>query len=185
MKNFSINSHMLKHAVDMHEGEDTRLIDFRMNVLKFHRSSFERQISEAVSIQYTKEGNSLLNSRSEYNRSAVPRLALKMGSRNYSKNQKEGEEEEEKEKTIQEKIRHLRKIAGKRNNRGGRGDKNHDPAPKRWKLNEDNVYSEERKVEQLVVTEALGEKKNPKIVKWPKYQSHKDRESFNNIYDYL
>ena len=129
MKNFSINSHMLKHAVDMHEGEDTGLIDFRMKILKFHRSSFERQISEAVAIQYTREGNSLLNSRSEYNRRAVPRLAPKMGSKNYSKNQKEGEEEEEKEKTIQEKIRHLRKLSGKRNNRGGRGDKNYNPAP--------------------------------------------------------
>ena len=114
-----------------------------------------------MSIQYIREGNSLLNYRSEYNRSAVPRLALKMGSRNYSKNQKEGEEEEEKEKTIQDKIRQLRKTAGKRNNRGGRGNKNHDPAPKRRKLNEDNVYSEERKVEKIVVTAALGEKRKP------------------------
>ena len=66
-----------------------------------------------------------------------------MESKNYSKNQQESEEEE-KEKTIQEKIRHLRKLAGKRNNRGGRGDKNYNPAPKRRKLDENNEYIEER-----------------------------------------
>jgi hypothetical protein len=51
MENLSVRSHLLKHAVDMHEGESLKVIDFRMRVIKFHRSSFRRQVSEAVSIQ--------------------------------------------------------------------------------------------------------------------------------------
>ena len=137
---------MLKHAVDQHEGEDTRLIDFRMKILRFHRFSFERQISEAVSIQYTREGNSL------------PRLVLKIGSRNYSKNQKEGEEEEETEKTIQDKIRNLRKMEARGITEGGDGKRTRTQHLR----GESWMSSEERKVEQLV-----------------KYQSQKDAESFN------
>ena len=110
----SISSHMLKHAVDKHENMQTEEIDYRMKVIKFHRSSFDRQVSESCKIQHIRESNILLNSRSEYNRSAVPRLALKMGSRNYVKDRKEGEQEDEKERTIVDKIRRLRKDAGKR-----------------------------------------------------------------------
>ena len=36
MKNLNLTSHMLKHAVDRHEGEDVRMVEFRMKVLKFH-----------------------------------------------------------------------------------------------------------------------------------------------------
>ena len=117
MTNLSMNSHMLKHVVDMHDGENMNKVDFRMKVLKFHRSSFERQISEAITIQSIRIGNSLLNSRSEYNRSAVPRLALKMGARNCGEEKRLDDEEEEKEKTILEKIKKLRMKAGKRSSR--------------------------------------------------------------------
>ena len=71
--------------LNRHDGEKLEEVDFRMKILKFHRSSYERQISEAVAIQSIRIGNSLLNSRSEYNRSAVPRLALKMGARNWER----------------------------------------------------------------------------------------------------
>ena len=60
-----------------------------------------------------------------------------------------------------EENRHLRKQVGKKNYRGGRGDRNFNPAPKRRKMDENNEYVEERKVEQLVVTEYLGEKRKP------------------------
>jgi hypothetical protein len=92
MKNLRMTSHMLKHVVDRHDGDKMEDVDFRMKVLKFHRSAFERQISEAVAIQSIRIGNSLLNSRSEYNRSAVPRLALKMGSRSCGEERKREEE---------------------------------------------------------------------------------------------
>ena len=61
MKNLSIASHMLKHVVDKHEGEKIPEVEWRMKVLKSHKSSFERHVSESVSI---------------------PRLVLKMVSRN-------------------------------------------------------------------------------------------------------
>jgi hypothetical protein len=61
MKNLSIASHKLKHVVDKHEGEKILEVEWRMKVLKSHKSSFERHVSESVSI---------------------PRLVLKMVSRN-------------------------------------------------------------------------------------------------------
>ena len=129
MKNLSMASHMLKHVVDKHEGEQFEQVDFRMKILKFHRSSFERQINEAVTIQAIRVTNTLLNSRSEYNRSAVPRLALKLGSRACGEEKRRDDEEDEKEKSIQDKIKKLRRKAGKRNSKGGVGN----PAPKRRK----------------------------------------------------
>ena len=66
--------------------------------LKISKSSFERQVNESVSIQSIRMGNYLLNSKSEYNRSAVPRLALKMGSRNVGTDRLKEAEEEEQEK---------------------------------------------------------------------------------------
>ena len=79
---------------------------------------------------------------------------------------------------MQDKIRNLRKVAGKRNNRGGIGDKNHNPAPKRRKLDEHNVYSEEKKVEQVVVTEALGEKRKSQDTEMTELPKPKRRRMF-------
>ena len=74
-----------------------------MRVIKFHRSSFERQVSEAVSMQSIRVGNNLLNSKAEFNMCAVPRLALKLGSRNVVEDKVKEDEEDEREKTILEK----------------------------------------------------------------------------------
>ena len=155
MENLSVRSHLLKHAVDMHEGESLKVIDFRMRVIKFHRSSFERQVSEAVSIQSIRVGNNLLNSKAEFNRCAVPRLALKMGTRNVVEDRMTEDEEDEQEKAILEKIKKMRRLAGKRRNEGGGPNTN--PAPKRRKVDDANNYVEE-------ITPNMGEKrKNPII----------------------
>ena len=45
------SSHLLKHLLDKHEEENFDDIDFRMEVIKFSRSAFERQIMESVIIQ--------------------------------------------------------------------------------------------------------------------------------------
>ena len=121
MENLSVRSHLLKHAVDMHDGKSLKEIYFRMRLIKFHRSSFERQVSEAVSIQSIRVGNNLLNSKAEFNRCAVPRLALKMGTRNVVEDRMTEDEEDEQEKAILEKIKKMRRLAGKRRNEGGRG----------------------------------------------------------------
>ena len=120
---------LLKHVVDRHEGEEIPAKEFRMKVFKFHRSSFERQINESEAIQFFRMGNYLLNSKSEFDWSAVPRLALKMGSRNVGADRLKEVEGEEQERTILDRIRNLWKLAGKRRNGGGGGEPNNNPAP--------------------------------------------------------
>ena len=44
------SSHMLRHALDKHGGENINSIRFGMEVIKFTRTSFERQILESVCI---------------------------------------------------------------------------------------------------------------------------------------
>ena len=68
-------SHMLKHILDKHETENHEEIVFNAKVLSYCNSSFERQILESVKIQQER-GHNLLNSKAEYNRSAVPRLTM-------------------------------------------------------------------------------------------------------------
>ena len=74
-----------------------------------------------MSIQSIRVGNNLLNSKAEFKSCFVPRLALKLGSRNVIENKEKEDEEDEQEKTIIEKIKNMRRLAGKRRNEGGRG----------------------------------------------------------------
>ena len=69
-KNLDLGSHMLKHALAHHRDQDPNLVKFHMKVLSYHKSYFERQINEAVKIQYNRE-NHILNSKAEYNRSSI------------------------------------------------------------------------------------------------------------------
>ena len=72
------SSHMLRHMLEMHRGEERSEIEFGVKVLRFTRSSFERQILESVLIQNSRDHH-ILNSRSEFNRCAIPRLVTKLG----------------------------------------------------------------------------------------------------------
>ena len=106
-----------------------------MRVLKYHKSSFERQLDEAVKIQNNRQFN-LLNSKSEYNRSSIPRLGVKMGFKAY-KTRQEFEDEaksDDGEKQTEEKIRQMRKQMGKRNQR--RTYEMESSAPKRRRIGE-------------------------------------------------
>jgi hypothetical protein len=85
-KNLDLGSHMLKHALSCHEDEDPQKVNFHMKVVAYHKSSFERQIDEAVKIQQNR-GNNILNSKSEFNRSSIPRLGVKMGHKNFKNKQ--------------------------------------------------------------------------------------------------
>ena len=116
-KNLDLGSHMLKHSVECHEGIDPETVRFHMRVLKYHKSSFERQIDEAVKIQNNRQFN-ILNSKSEYNRSSIPRLGVKMGHKEYKTRQEfDDEARNDGDKLTEEKIRQLRKQMGKRNQR--------------------------------------------------------------------
>ena len=64
---------MLKHRVLHHQDKETPFI---MKAISYHRSALSRQAAEAVRIRRRGGEGSILNSKAEFNRSYVPRLAL-------------------------------------------------------------------------------------------------------------
>ena len=123
-------SHLLKHVIDQHENEDPDKVQFSLKVLNYCKSSFERQIMESVTIQKERHHN-LLNSKAEYNRSAVPRLTTKIGEKQYKKWEKETEKDVEKNERLEEKIRNMRKMRNKSRRNPIQRDR---PAGKRRKI---------------------------------------------------
>ena len=156
------DSHMLKHALDKHEDEDYTTIKFGIRAMVYCRSSFERQITEACKIQVERRHHEILNSRAEYNRSAVPRLMTKLGDREYKKYGEEMKEEKIREEIIEEKIARMRKERNKERKPQEQNKEN-----KRRKLNkteyeekttsngrpEKKVEGEKRREEEEVVTQ--------------------------------
>ena len=155
-RSLSLRSHMLKHAVDMHGGMAPEEVEFRMKVLKYHKSAFERQVSESIKIRNNSKHH-ILNSKGEYNRCALPRLGLKIGTSEYNKAKEDEDKEVDRERNIEEKIRMLRKQKGKDAQR--RKD-TESSAPKRRK--KDNGYEEARRVEMPDINEEVGEKRRIK-----------------------
>ena len=51
LTSLSSKSHMLRHIVEVHQGQDLSKIQFGMRVIEYTRTSFERQIREAVRIE--------------------------------------------------------------------------------------------------------------------------------------
>ena len=70
------SSHMFKHFMDKHRQEQRPA--FKMVAVKFFRSAFIRQLSEAVRLRRrTQQPNTtIMNSRGEYSRSRLPRLIV-------------------------------------------------------------------------------------------------------------
>ena len=135
-------SYMLKHNIDMHEGEELDTTRFGVKVLKFTRTSFERQILESVKLQEN-TNHFLLNSKSEYNRCAIPRLTTKIGEKIFDRLKSEEIAEKIKEGVLEEKIRNLRKLRNRERRRAedkgreSRGEKeDHHPPTKKRKKNE-------------------------------------------------
>ena len=83
---WKISSHMLKHIVEHHKGEDESKVEFRMKILKTHKSAFERQVFEGIRIQ---DERKKLNSKSEFNRCALPRLEVRLGEKEKTELEKE------------------------------------------------------------------------------------------------
>ena len=135
MASLNPRSHMLKHAIIDHPGEDMSLVKFGMKIVKYCQTSFERQILESVLIQSERKHHNILNSRSEYNRCSLPRLTTKMGEDSYKEFGKEIENEKNEEIKIEKKIRELRKIKNK-----ARLHPTKEIGSKRRKINEENKY---------------------------------------------
>ena len=164
MEQLNPGSHLLKHLLDIHEDEDHTGVKFGVRVVMFTQSSFERQLQESVVIQQERHHHHLLNSRSEYNRCAVPRLTSKIGDNQYKKYEKEIEEEKEKEEILESKIRKMRK----ERNRGRKPNKNRDqPTSKRVKL-DDNTYKPVRDNWGKPAQKEKGEKRKGEEEQFPK-----------------
>ena len=103
-------NHFLKHLVDKHREEDWEKVDMQMKVVKYHRSAFERQIYEAVLIQEYRHHH-ILNSKSEYNRAALPRIGIKMGDKEFKQHEKENIESLEKEEALEKEITKIKRAA--------------------------------------------------------------------------
>ena len=91
-QSLSTSSYMLKHFIDKHEGEKLDEKRFGIKIVRNTKTSFERQILESVILQENKKHH-LLNSKSEYNRCAIPRLTSKMGENLYKKWEEDDREE--------------------------------------------------------------------------------------------
>ena len=117
-------------------------VDFRMKVIKFHKSPFERQIHESVLIQASK-GHHLLNSKMEYNRCQIPRLTIKMGEKEIVERRKDLEkdimEEKRQDQELEEKIKYLRKLINKK--RDPRRPQRCEPNRKRARIDPDGLIS--------------------------------------------
>ena len=132
-ENLSTKSHMLKHMVEMHSTEQMGDNKIGIKVIKYAKSAFERQIFESCEIQANRHHH-LLNSRSEYNRCAVPRLSCKLGDKEYKLFEKELEKDIKKEESQVSKIRELVKARNRERN-PGRG-----PPTKRRKVTQGETY---------------------------------------------
>ena len=113
MNQLKPNSHLLKHYIDKHENEDINQIEFGMRVRFKARSAFERQVMESVLIQQELHKHNILNSKSEYNRCALPRLTTKIGDKEFNEWRKEKLEEKQKDEELESKIRDMRRTRNK------------------------------------------------------------------------
>ena len=79
LEELKMDSHMLKHYFDKHAEEELEKMKFGGRIIDKPRTAFNRQISESVTIQHQKQKSFIINSKSEYNRCALPRLTANLG----------------------------------------------------------------------------------------------------------
>ena len=155
----------------MHGHEELNTLKFGMKVIRYAKSSFERQILESVEIQDNRHHH-LLNSRSEFNRCALPRMMCKLGDKTFKKNELEIETDMAREEMQVSKIRDLIK---ERNRQRGLTNriKQKPPAAKRRKIDDKNYEEgqeqpkspqeqprqEKRKTDQELETQPMKKRK--------------------------
>ena len=142
LEELKMESHMLRHYFDCHMGENMDKMKFGGRILKQASSAFNRQICESVRIQAEASSHYILNSKSEYNRCALPRLTTKLGEVPMDKLEEIKKKEIEKEKELKGKIRDLKIKQGF--TRRNPAQNKEQPARKRRKIEEDNF----KRVEQ-------------------------------------
>ena len=99
------SSHLLKHYLVHHREIPPEDLKFGMRVRNVYNTSLERQVGEAIAIDYElRGGKKMMNSKSEYNRCTLPRIVT----RNPKEHLKEENEEKEEEEILKGEIRKLR-----------------------------------------------------------------------------
>ena len=95
-----------------HENEDFADVQWGMFILGYKRSAFERQISEALTIDKVAKKSEILNSKSEWNQCQLPRLVTRMGNQEaeIKELEKELAEEQKNEEEFERKLRTLRRV---------------------------------------------------------------------------
>ena len=106
---------MLKHYILHHEDDDPEEMIFRMRILYFKRSAYERQVHESVLIQQNRNHN-ILNSKSEFNRCRLPRLTVKLGDKELDDLAMQARDEQKVEDELEQIIKTLKKKSKKRGN---------------------------------------------------------------------
>ena len=108
------DSHMLKHKLLEHPDEE---VTFTMKVLKKHYSAFERMVTESTLITHNHNTSNILNSKSGYNRSCIPRLTVSMGQRVVADSLNNNDySNEEVEQIFENDVRRTRKSRGRGEN---------------------------------------------------------------------
>ena len=98
-------SHLLKHYLVHHKEIPPEELKFGMRIRNVFKTSLERQIGEAIAIDYEmRKGKRMMNSKSEYNRCTLPRIITK----NPKEHLKEENEDKEEEEILKSEIRKLR-----------------------------------------------------------------------------
>ena len=76
---------MLKHALTTNQEQEMSEVQFGIRIIRSCQSSFEQQIYESVIIQQERKYHHIINSRSEFNRCSLSRLAAQVGENEYEK----------------------------------------------------------------------------------------------------
>ena len=77
LKNRKQKSPLWKHCTEEHGGKE---VNFSMKIVRSHRTPLTRQIHESVEIEHS-SAKILMNSKSEYNGSRIPRIVIEVGDR--------------------------------------------------------------------------------------------------------
>ena len=124
---------MWKHKLLEHP-EDPE-VSFTMKVLKKHYSAFERMVTESTLITMNHNTSNILNSKSGYNRSCIPRLTVSMGQRVVGDSLNNNDyTNEEVEQIFENNVRRSRKQRGRDRDNDNPQVPQHNPPSKRTKI---------------------------------------------------
>ena len=123
---------------------------FRMKILCYMRSAYERQIHESVLIQQNRHHH-ILNSKSEYNRCKIPRLTVKMGDAESA----EAKQKEREEQKLEDDLENVIKEMKKRSKHRKRPDEDPETLPPRKKQKRAGANINQEDDADIAIDEAI------------------------------